>query len=46
MSSRPQWFLIESEQEYETAVNRYEEIKYAPEGSEEHKEKTPSDAFD
>src|SRR5580704_11374328 len=39
MSSRPQWFLIESEQEYETAVNRYEEIKYAPVGSKEHKEK-------
>jgi HTH-type transcriptional regulator/antitoxin HigA len=39
MSNRPQWFLIESEQEFEAAVNRYEEIKYAPEGSKEHKEK-------
>jgi HTH-type transcriptional regulator/antitoxin HigA len=39
MSSRPQWFLIESEQEFEAAIDRYEEIKYAPEGSKEHKEK-------
>jgi HTH-type transcriptional regulator/antitoxin HigA len=34
-----QWFLIEDEQLYIKAVNRYEEIKYAIKGSNEHKEK-------
>ncbi|SDL35634.1 HTH-type transcriptional regulator / antitoxin HigA [Pedobacter steynii] len=33
------WFLIETEQEYERAAARYEEIKAAPKGTQEHKEK-------
>lgn len=33
------WFLIETEQEYENAAARYEEIKAAPKGTTEHKEK-------
>ena len=33
-----QWFLIETEQEYSKAVDRYEQIKYAM-GDPEHKEK-------
>jgi len=36
---KPQWFLIESEQDYKTATERYEEIKRAPKGTVEHKEK-------
>ncbi|WP_423148510.1 helix-turn-helix domain-containing protein [Rubrolithibacter danxiaensis] len=39
MTTKPQWFLIESEQDYEKAIARYEEIKRSPKGSEEHKEK-------
>jgi HTH-type transcriptional regulator/antitoxin HigA len=39
MSSKPQWFLIETEKEYNSAVERYEEIKYASQGTEGHKEK-------
>ena len=39
MSTRPQWFLIESEQDYQVALARYEEVKNAPKGSNEHKEK-------
>ncbi len=39
MAIKPQWFLIESEQEYNKATARYEEVKCAPKGSEEHKEK-------
>lgn len=39
MTIKPQWFLIESEQEYDKATARYEEVKRAPKGSEEHKEK-------
>lgn len=39
MTIKPQWFLIESEQGYNEATARYEEIKRAPKGSEEHKEK-------
>ncbi|RXF70107.1 hypothetical protein [Arcticibacter tournemirensis] len=39
MTIKPQWFLIESEQEYNKAIARYEEIKRVPKGSEEHKEK-------
>lgn len=35
----PKWFLIESEQEYEVAIQRYEETKYAKKGTENHKEK-------
>jgi len=38
MIERPQWFLIKTEEEYDKAVARYEEIKYATEG-EDHKEK-------
>ena len=37
--SKPQWFLIENEQDYEKALARYEEIKRAPKGSIDHKEK-------
>jgi len=39
MNEKPQWFLIETEQEYNQAVARYEEIKNAATGAEEHKEK-------
>jgi HTH-type transcriptional regulator/antitoxin HigA len=39
MNIKPQWFLIESEQDYEAALARYEEVKRAPKGSDEHKEK-------
>ena len=35
----PTWFLIESEQDYQSVIARYEEIKRAIKGSEEHKEK-------
>jgi HTH-type transcriptional regulator/antitoxin HigA len=38
MNQKPQWFLIETEQEYNEAIARYEVVKYAIEG-EEHKEK-------
>jgi HTH-type transcriptional regulator / antitoxin HigA len=34
-----QWFLIENEADYKKAVSRYEEIKEAKKGSEQHKEK-------
>lgn len=33
------WFLIETEQEYNLAITRYEEIKAATKASAEHKEK-------
>ena len=39
MNPTPQWFLIENEQEYNTAIARYEEVKYAAKGTNEHKEK-------
>jgi HTH-type transcriptional regulator/antitoxin HigA len=39
MNNKPQWFLIDTEKEYNTAVDRFQKIKYAPEGSEEYKEK-------
>lgn len=39
MITKPQWFLIETEQDYEKVTARYEEIKAAPKGSPEHKEK-------
>jgi len=38
MNEKPQWFLIETEQEYNKAIARYEEIKDATAGA-EHKEK-------
>lgn len=34
-----QWFLIESEAEYAIAINRYEQIREAEKGTEEHREK-------
>lgn len=37
--TKQQWFIIETEQEYDKALNRYEDIKHAEKGSEEHKEK-------
>ncbi len=33
------WFLIENEEEYQTAIQRYEEVKYEAKGTAEHKEK-------
>lgn len=36
---KPQWFLIESEQDYKAATDRYEQIKPLPKGTQEHKEK-------
>src|SRR6185312_2527499 len=33
MNKKPQWFLIETEQEYEDAVARYEQIKHASAGA-------------
>src|SRR6266403_5476339 len=38
MNKKPQWFLIETKQEYNEAVARYEAIKHATAG-EEHQEK-------
>jgi len=35
MNEKPQWFLIETEQEYEDAVARYEAIKYATTGADQ-----------
>jgi HTH-type transcriptional regulator/antitoxin HigA len=32
------WYLIESEKEYETAIKRYEEIRYAREGDVTYRE--------
>ncbi|KEQ31219.1 XRE family transcriptional regulator [Pedobacter antarcticus 4BY] len=37
--NKPTWFLLGSEQDYEIATARYEEIKRAPKGTIEHKEK-------
>ena len=34
-----QWFIIENENEYKNAVNRYEEIREAQKGTDGHKEK-------
>ena len=39
MNTKPQWFLIDSEQEYNNAINRYEDVKHTAKGTEEHKEK-------
>jgi HTH-type transcriptional regulator/antitoxin HigA len=33
MDQKPQWFLIKTEQEYETAITRYEVIKTATAGT-------------
>ncbi len=38
MNEKPQWFLIETEQEYNQAIARYEQIEDVTTG-EEHKEK-------
>jgi len=37
--TKPQWFIIETEEEYNQAVDRYEKVKRSPKDSEEHKEK-------
>jgi HTH-type transcriptional regulator/antitoxin HigA len=34
-----QWFLIENEEDYGKATNRYEEIREAKKGTEDHREK-------
>ena len=39
MNAKPQWFLIETEQEYNAVTARYEEVKYAKKGTDEQKEK-------
>ncbi|HEY4325395.1 MAG TPA: XRE family transcriptional regulator [Mucilaginibacter sp.] len=39
MNTQSQWFLIENENDYNRSIARYEEIKYAAKGSDEHKEK-------
>lgn len=39
MDTKTQWFLIESEAEYDAAISRFEEIKDAAQGTEDHKEK-------
>ncbi|MDQ8006514.1 MAG: XRE family transcriptional regulator [Pedobacter sp.] len=39
MSKTSQWFLLESEQDYNLATSRYEEVKNAQKDSPEHKEK-------
>lgn len=33
------WFLIENEKDYNYAIHRYEELKHAAKGTDEHKEK-------
>jgi len=38
INEKPQWFLLETEQEYNKAIARYEQIKNATAGA-EHKEK-------
>ena len=37
--TKSDWFLIETEQEYNDALARYQDIKYAEKGTSEHKEK-------
>lgn len=39
MKSKSQWFLIETEEEYNAAISRYEEVKSAAKETEAHKEK-------
>jgi HTH-type transcriptional regulator / antitoxin HigA len=34
-----QWFLIDNKMEYQQAIDRYEQIREAKKGSDEHKEK-------
>ena len=36
---KKQWFLVENEEDYLKAIDRYEEVKNALDGSDEHKEK-------
>ena len=38
-NQKTNWYLIETEQDYEAAMTRYEEVKYAVRGTAEHKEK-------
>src|SRR5690554_3763493 len=39
MLTDKKWFLLETEADYDAATNRYEQLKDAKKGSEEHKEK-------
>ncbi|BAU52815.1 helix-turn-helix domain-containing protein [Mucilaginibacter gotjawali] len=39
MNIHPQWFLIDSEQAYDKAIARYEEVKRSPKNTDEHREK-------
>lgn len=39
MNLKSQWFLIESEEEYKLAIERYKQIKLAKKGAEDYKEK-------
>ncbi|MDR3695212.1 hypothetical protein [Mucilaginibacter sp.] len=39
MNIHPQWFLIDSEQGYNEAIARYEEVKRSPKNTDEHREK-------
>lgn len=39
MKENQKWFLIENETEYDLATKRYEEVKRAPKGTLEHREK-------
>lgn len=36
---RKNWFLLETEEDYHAAIQRYEQLKYAEKNTEEHKEK-------
>lgn len=36
---KKQWYLIETDNEYEQALSRYDQVKYSTKGSEGHKEK-------
>lgn len=39
MTDKIQWFLLETKQDYQAAIKRYEEVKKAPKRTDEHKEK-------
>lgn len=39
MEQIKKWFLLENEEDYNAAITRYEQLKRAPKGTEEHKEK-------
>lgn len=39
MATQKQWFILESETDYQKATSRYEEIREVKKGSETHKEK-------